>query len=46
MRTYVNKNTEENSVWIWTACIKKEDKKYYVYEVGDRSEKTFLKSVG
>jgi len=46
MRSYVNKNTEENSVWIWTACIKKKDKKYYVYEVGDRGEETFLKSTG
>ena len=46
MRSYLNKNTEENSVWIWTACIKKDDKKYYVYEVGDRDEETFLKFTG
>ncbi|MCW4574218.1 hypothetical protein OOJ74_09475, partial [Venenivibrio stagnispumantis] len=46
MRTYINKNTEENSVWIWTACVKKGNEKYYLYEIGDREEKTFLKSIG
>lgn len=37
---------EGNPVWIWTACIKKRDKKYYVYEVGNRNGETFLKSTG
>ncbi len=46
MRTYIKKNDEEHSVWIWTACIKQNDKKYYVYEVGKRDEETFLKSTG
>ena len=46
MRTYIKKNDEEHSVWIWTACIEKDKEKYYVYEVGDRNEETFLKSAG
>jgi len=46
MITYVSKNTKENSVLIWTACIKQGNKKYYVYEVGDRDEETFLKTAG
>jgi transposase-like protein len=28
MRTYLKKNDEKHSVWIWTACIEKEGKKY------------------
>ena len=41
MRTYVKKNNEENLVWIWIACIEKDKDRYYAYEVGDRSKKTF-----
>ena len=46
MRTYIKKNEEENSVWIWTECVKKGNEKYYLYEVGNRDEETFLKSTG
>lgn len=41
-RTYIDKNTKENSVRIWTVCIKKEDKKYYIYEIGDRDENVIV----
>ena len=46
MWTYVGsrRRGKRNSVWIWTAVVEEEDgSKWMDYEVGDRSEKTFLR---
>ena len=46
MWTYVGsrRGGRRNSVWIWTAVVEEVDgSRWYDYEVGDRSEETFLR---